>query len=84
MSVSSLVFDICFFFSLLLADRVESTSSPKMRLILFRVHVSVTGGVFGFRPGCVTLYLAHIKRFLVIVVSFYLSSHSVQHRTNSC
>ena len=39
--------------------------------------------MFGFRPGCVTLYLAHIKRLRVIVVSFNLSSHSVQHHTNA-
>ena len=53
---------------------------------IFRVSFFATlhcGESFGFRPGCLTLYLARIKR-LRVVVSSSKSSHSVQHHTNAC
>ena len=39
--------------------------------------------MFGFRPGCLALYLAHIKGCESSSVPLSKSSHSVQHHTNA-
>ena len=62
-----------------------SSDRTTVLFVFFRVSSFATlhcGGRFGFRPGCLTLYLAHIEG-CVSFVSSSKSSHCVQHHTNA-